>query len=103
MLGLTLRSEFRGQHLPATAISLIEPDGTGATQVAVDRILSIAYPTGDIQTALRAFHGSRPPRPLVLQGSRGKGKSHLLAFPPRCHGGLSLLEVGVPWVEFHQA
>jgi hypothetical protein len=79
MLGLTLRAEFRGQHLPSTAISLIEPDGTGATQVAADRILSITYPTGDIQTALRAFHGSRPPRPLVLQGSRGKGKSHLLA------------------------
>jgi hypothetical protein len=79
MLGLTLRGEFRGQHLPSTAISLIEPDGTGATQVAADRILAITYPTGDIQTALRAFHGSRPPRPLVLQGSRGKGKSHLLA------------------------
>lgn len=79
MLGLTLRSEFRGQHLPSTAISLIEPDGTGATQVAADRILEITYPTGDIQTALRALHGSRPPRPLVLQGSRGKGKSHLLA------------------------
>ena len=79
MLGLTLRGEFRGQHLPSTAISLIEPDGTGATQVAADRILSITYPTGDIQTALRAFHSSRPPRPLVLQGSRGKGKSHLLA------------------------
>jgi hypothetical protein len=79
MLGLTLRDEFRGQHLPSTAISLVEPDGTGATQVAPDKILSITYPTGDIQTALRAFHGSRPPRPLVLQGSRGKGKSHLLA------------------------
>jgi hypothetical protein len=79
MLGLTLRNEFRGQHLPSTAISLIEPDGTGATQVAADNILSITYPTGDIQTALRAFHGSRPARPLVLQGSRGKGKSHLLA------------------------
>src|ERR1035437_1488821 len=79
MLGLTLRDEFRGQHLPSTAISLVEPDGTGATQVAPDKILAITYPTGDIQTALRAFHGSRPPRPLVLQGSRGKGKSHLLA------------------------
>ena len=21
-------------------------------------------------------------------------------FPPRCHGGLTLLEVAVPWVEF---
>jgi len=79
MLGLTLRGEFRGQHLPSTAISLIEPDGTGATQVAADRILSITYPTGDIQTALRAFSGNRPPRPMVLQGARGKGKSHLLA------------------------
>ena len=79
MLGLTLRQEFRGQHLPSTAISLIEPDGTGATQVAADRILAITYPTGDIQIALRALHGTRPPRPLVLQGSRGKGKSHLLA------------------------
>ncbi|MDB6022250.1 MAG: hypothetical protein JWQ04_2107 [Pedosphaera sp.] len=79
MLGLSLRGEFRGQHLPSTAISLIEPDGTGATQVAAERILAITYPTGDIQTALRAFHGARPPRPLVLQGSRGKGKSHLLA------------------------
>ncbi|MCX6926381.1 MAG: hypothetical protein NT154_24715 [Verrucomicrobia bacterium] len=79
MLGLTLREEFRGQYLPATAISLVEPDGTGFTQGAPEKILSITYPTGDIQTALRAFHGSRLPRPLVLQGSRGKGKSHLLA------------------------
>ena len=79
MLGLTLRSEFRGLHLPSTAISLIETDGTGATQVNADRILSITYPTGDIQTALRAFSGNRPARPMVLQGARGKGKSHLLA------------------------
>src|SRR5206468_3363079 len=54
-------------------------DGTGATQVPAQQVLSITYPTGDIQTSLRAFHGSRPPRPLVLQGSRGKGKTHLLA------------------------
>src|SRR6266540_352046 len=79
MLGLTLRDEFRGQHLPPTAISLIEPDGSGATQVPPDRVLSITYPTADIQTALRALSGSRAARPMVLQGARGKGKSHLLA------------------------
>src|SRR5438034_658574 len=50
MLGLTLRGEFRGQHLPSTAVSLIEPDGTGATQVPAQQVLSITYPTGDIQT-----------------------------------------------------
>ncbi len=79
MLGLMLRDEFRGQHLPPTAISLVEPDCTGATQVAPARILSITYPTSDTQTALRAISGTRPARPMVLQGSRGKGKSHLLA------------------------
>jgi len=79
MLGLTLRDEFRGQHLPPTAISLVEPDGSGATQVAPARILAIIYPTADIQTALRAISGTRAARPMVLQGSRGKGKSHLLA------------------------
>jgi len=30
MLGLTLREGFRGQHLPPTAISLVEPDGSSA-------------------------------------------------------------------------
>ena len=85
MLGLTLRGEFRGQHLPSTAISLIEPDGTGATQVAADRILAMASCDRRHPDRARAFHGSRPPRPLVLQGSRGKGKSHLLAVLRECH------------------
>jgi len=41
MLGLIWRGEFREQHWPATAVSLIELHGTGATPVAADGMRTI--------------------------------------------------------------
>lgn len=79
MLGLQLRDEFLGIQTPGTAISLRRNDDTGAAQQPAERILEITYPTGDVQTALRALSVGRPHRPMVLLGDRGRGKSHIMA------------------------
>lgn len=79
MLNLKLRDEFLGSQMPGTAISLRRKDNTGAAQREPDFILSITYPTADVQTALRAVSEGRPKRPIVLMGDRGRGKSHIMA------------------------
>jgi len=79
MLNLKLRDEFLGSQMPGTAIALRRKDNTGAAQRAPDFILSITYPTADVQTALRAVSTNRPKRPIVLMGERGRGKSHIMA------------------------
>ncbi len=79
MLGLKLRDEFLGSQMPGTAIALRRGDNTGAAQQAPDYILSITYPTADVQSGLRAVSKSRPQRPVVLMGDRGRGKSHIMA------------------------
>jgi len=43
MLGLQLREEFLGPHMPGTAIALRTNDNKGAAQKAPDQILSITY------------------------------------------------------------
>jgi hypothetical protein len=78
MLNLRLRDEFLGPHMPSTAISLRRRDGSGAAQQGPDQILSITYPTADVQTALRALGTGRAQRPVVLMGERGRGKSHIM-------------------------
>ena len=79
MLNLNLRDEFLGSQMPGTAIALRRKDNTGAAQRDPDFILSITYPTADVQTALRAVSTNRPKRPIVLMGERGRGKSHIMA------------------------
>jgi len=79
MLGLKLRDEFLGSHMPGTAISLRTSDNQGAAQKSADQILSITYPTADIQTALKAITENRSGCPIVLMGDRGRGKSHIMA------------------------
>jgi hypothetical protein len=78
-LNLKLRDEFLGSQMPGTAIALRRPDNTGAAQRDADYILSITYPTADVQTALRAVSSARARRPVVLMGDRGCGKSHIMA------------------------
>jgi hypothetical protein len=78
MLGLTLRSEFRGRRLKGTAIELTNENNTGATQVSAQDFLAITYPTADVVTAMDAV-GPGHGQPVVLIGERGQGKSHLLA------------------------
>jgi len=79
MLGLKLRDEFLGTHMPGTAISLRTGDNQGAAQQSADRILNITYPTADVQTALKAISSKRHGRPIILMGERGRGKSHIMA------------------------
>lgn len=79
MLGLKLRDEFLGSHMPGTAISLRTSDEQGAAQKSADHILKITYPTADIQTALKSLSEKRSECPIVLMGDRGRGKSHIMA------------------------
>lgn len=78
MLGLTLRSEFRGRRLKGTAIELSNDSNTGATQIAAKQFLEITYPTHDLLKGIEAI-GPDQGRPVVVIGERGLGKSHLLA------------------------
>lgn len=79
MLGLKLRNEFLGSHMPGTAITLRTSDNQGAAQKSAESILAITYPTTDIQIALKAIGNKRSGRPVVLIGDRGRGKSHIMA------------------------
>lgn len=78
MLGLSLRSEFRGRHLKGTAIELSNEANTGATQVPAKEFLEITYPTHDLLKGVEAV-SPKQGRPVVVIGERGLGKSHLLA------------------------
>ncbi len=79
MLGLKLREEFLGVHMPETAIALRTSDNQGAAQKSPDHILSIIYPTADVETALKAISAKNSCRPIVLMGDRGRGESHIMA------------------------
>lgn len=79
MIGLKLRDEFLGTHMPGTAIRLSTSDKQGATQKPADQILSITYPTADVLTALKAISTKRSGCPIILMGERGRGKSHIMA------------------------
>ena len=79
MLGLKLREEFLGTHMPGTAISLRTNDKQGAAEKSPEEILAITYPTADILIALRAISSKQSGSPIVLMGDRGRGKSHIMA------------------------
>ena len=95
MLGLKLRDEFLGDHMPGTAISLRTSDNQGAVQKSPDYILSISYPTADVQTALKAVCAKRNGRPIVLMGERGRGKSHIMAI---MHHAVQSPDVVETWI-----
>ena len=96
MLDLKLRDEFCGTHMPGTAISLRTSDDQGAAQKSPDYILSITYPTADIQTALKAISSKRSGRPIILMGDRGRGKSHIMAV---MHHAVQSPEVVENWLK----
>ena len=79
MLGLKLRDEFLGATMPGTVIELRNSSNQGAVQKAPEQILSITYPTSDIQNALAAVSEGRDGLPVVLVGGKGRGKSHIMA------------------------
>lgn len=78
MLGLKLRDEFKGPRIKGTVVDFSNKDKTGALDVKSDDFLKITYPSIDI---LKALENCRPENahPIVLQGARGQGKSHLMA------------------------
>jgi len=96
MLGLKLRNEFLGTHMPGTAITLRTNDNQGAAQKSPDHILSITYPTADVLTALRAINAKNIHSPIVLMGDRGRGKSHIMAV---MHHGIESPEVVEAWLK----
>ncbi len=96
MLGLKLRDEFLGAHMPGTAIALRTSDNQGAAQKSPDHILSITYPTTDVQTALKAISARNSGRPIVLMGDRGRGKSHIMAV---MHHGIQSPDVVELWLK----
>jgi hypothetical protein len=96
MLGLKLRDEFLGVHMPGTAITLRTSDNQGAAQKSPDYILSITYPTADVQTALKAISAKNAGRPIILMGDRGRGKSHIMAV---MHHGIQSSQVVESWLK----
>ena len=96
MLGLKLRDEFLGAHMPGTAISLRTNDKQGAAQKAPEQILTITYPTADVQTALKAIREKQSGRPIVLMGDRGRGKSHIMAV---MHHAIQSSEIVESWLQ----
>lgn len=78
MLDLQLREEFRGRRLKGTTIDFTNISGTGALDRSAADFLEITYPSVDLLKTLEAAAPGRS-RPVVLLGSRGQGKSHLLA------------------------
>ena len=78
MLGLSLRTEFKGRRLKGTAVELSNETNTGATQVSSHDFLEITYPTHDLLKGIEAV-GPNQGRPVVVIGERGLGKSHLMA------------------------
>lgn len=96
MLGLKLRDEFLGTHMPGTAIALRTSDNQGAAQKSPNHILSITYPTADVQTALKAITAKNAGHPIVLMGDRGRGKSHIMAV---MHHGIQSPEIVESWLK----
>src|SRR5438309_10587858 len=94
MLDLKLRDEFLTEEMRETAITLRRHDRTGALDINPDEFFAITYPSDDIQKALAAIDEKREGRPIVLLGTRGRGKSHLIA---AMHHALSTPEAAEKW------
>jgi len=78
MLGLKLREEFTGRRLSGTTISFTNRRGTGALDRSAKDFLDITYPSVDLLKTVEAIQPGQA-RPVVIIGTRGQGKSHLMA------------------------
>lgn len=78
MLGLKLREEFTGRRLSGTMISFTNRRGTGALDRSAKEFLDITYPSVDLLKTVEAIQPGQA-RPVVIIGTRGQGKSHLMA------------------------
>ena len=84
MLGLKLREEFSGKRLSGTMIELHNRKGTGALDRSASDFLKITYPSIDMLKTVEAVQAGRA-EPVVIIGSRGQGKSHLMAALSHMH------------------
>ena len=84
MLGLELREEFSGKRLSGTMIELHNRKGTGALDRSASDFLKITYPSIDMLKTVEAVQAGRA-EPVVIIGSRGQGKSHLMAALSHMH------------------
>lgn len=78
MLDLKLRDEFRGKKLKGTMVDFTNRQGTGALDKSAEEFLNITYPSVDLLKLVEALQPGKA-RPVVIIGSRGQGKSHLMA------------------------
>lgn len=95
MLELQLREEFRGKRLKGTTVDFKNQSGTGALDVSAAEFLKITYPSHDLLKTIEATQQGHS-RPVVLLGSRGQGKSHLMAaLYHLCHNA----DAGMSWLK----
>lgn len=78
MLGLKLREEFRSRKIKGTMVDFTNRQGTGALDKSAEEFLNITYPSVDLLKLIEALQPGKA-RPVVIIGSRGQGKSHLMA------------------------
>ena len=78
MLDLQLRNEFKGNRLRGTTVDFTNRAKTGALDLSGADFLRITYPSFDLRKTIEYVSPGQS-RPVVLMGSRGQGKSHLLA------------------------
>ncbi len=78
MLNLQLRDEFKGERLKGTTVDFSSDKQTGALKRSAVEFLNITYPSVDLLRVLEATQPDKS-RPVVLLGTRGLGKSHLMA------------------------
>jgi len=78
MLDLRLREEFKGKRLKGTTVDFTNSSKTGALEVSAVEFLKITYPSFDLLKTIESVSPGHS-RPVALLGSRGQGKSHLLA------------------------
>lgn len=84
MLGLKLREEFSGRRIKGTMIEMHNRNGTGALDKSASDFLKITYPSIDMLKTVEAVQAGRA-EPVVIIGSRGQGKSHLMAALSHMH------------------
>lgn len=84
MLNLKLREEFSGNKLKGTMVDFTNRQGTGALDKNAEDFLKITYPSVDLLKLIKALQPGKA-RPVVIIGSRGQGKSHLMAALAHMH------------------
>jgi hypothetical protein len=78
MLDLKLREEFQSKKIKGTMVDFTNRQGTGALDKSAEEFLNITYPSVDLLKLVEALQPGKA-RPVVIIGSRGQGKSHLMA------------------------